>query len=187
MDKKIGLNNEQGFSYIDVIMAIMITSIGVLAMTGALTTNLIRAHGMTSQVKAKQVASSTLESVFAARDIARSGGLEGWDAIGNVGSNPVLGVPKGVFLVGWNPVREKNGPDGVAGTADDACSATATCPGAIGLNPVLPGVERRIVITDMNDATFATIRKRNVEITVRFKVSNLVFEEKTTSIVADYR
>jgi Tfp pilus assembly protein PilV len=179
---------QRGFSYFDVIIAILVTSIGILAMTGALTTNLIRAHGMTNQVLAKQMANSTLESVFAARDIAKTGALEGWDAVGNVGSNLVDGVPKGIFLTGWRPVREKTGTDGVFGTADDACAAGSACPGETVSNSVVSGYERRIVITDISDSTFgSTIRKRRVDVTIRYTVSGLVFQETLSSNIADYR
>jgi Tfp pilus assembly protein PilV len=181
-------NGQCGFSYFDVIIAILVTSIGILAMTGALTANLIRAHGMTNQVFAKQMANSTIESVFAARDIAKTGALEGWDAVGNVGSNPVDGIPKGIFVTGWTPVREKTGTDGVFGTADDACAAGSTCPGATTTNPVVSGYERQIVITDISDSTFGTIiRKRRVDVIIRYNVSGLIFQETLSSNIADYR
>jgi Tfp pilus assembly protein PilV len=187
-NKQTRKNEQGGFSYIDVIIAILVTSIGILAMTGALTANLIRAHGMTNQVMAKQMATSTLESVFAARDIAKTGALEGWDAVGNVGSNIVDGTPKGIFATDWTPIREKTGPDGVFGTADDACASGSTCPGASTTNQIIQGYERRIVITDIPDTTFGTtIRKRRVEVTIRYKVSGLVFEESLASNIADYR
>jgi Tfp pilus assembly protein PilV len=183
---------EQGFSYVDVIIAIMICSIGILAMTAALTSNLIRAYGMTTQIAAKQVATSTLESVFSAREVQKpdsvGGFLEGWDSVGNVGTNPVDSVPQGVFLTGWNPVREKNGSDGVAGTIDDACAAANTdCPGQTTPNPIVKGLERRIVITDEADPTFTTIRKRKVAITVRYRISNFLREETITSLITDYQ
>jgi Tfp pilus assembly protein PilV len=192
LNAKSDRKGEQGFSYIDVIIAIMICSIGILAMTSALTSNLIRAYGMTNQIAAKQVAISTLESVFSAREVEKpdseGGTLEGWNSVGNVGTNPVDGVPQGVFVAGWNPVREKNGPDGVAGTEDDACAAANTdCPGETVTNPVVKGIERRIVITDLPDATFNTIRKRKVAITVRYKISNFMREESTTSLITDYQ
>jgi Tfp pilus assembly protein PilV len=181
-------SGQDGFSYFDVIIAILVTSVGILAMTGALTANLIRAHGMTNQVFAKQMANSTLESVFAARDIAKTGALDGWDAVGNVGSNPVDGVPKGIFVAGWTPIRERTGTDGVFGTADDACAAGSTCPGETTTNNAVSGYERQIVITDISDASLGTaIRKRRVEVSIRYRVSGLVFQETLSSNIADYR
>lgn len=195
MNKKNRNNGEEGFSLFDVIIAIMICSIGILAMTGALTANLIRANGMTKQIIAKQIAGSTLESVFSAREVRNTnvglgGSLEGWNVVGNVGSNPdVNGVAQGVFLTGWRPVRENNGRDGVAGTADDACAAAIPlCPGETAANPVISGgIERQIVITDINDPLISGIHKRRIDIFVRHKVSNLTFNETISSLIADYQ
>jgi Tfp pilus assembly protein PilV len=184
IEKKI--NGEEGFSYIDVMIAVVICMIGVLAMTGALVTNLIRSHSMENQAVAKQLATSALESVFSARDIARVGGLEGWDSVGNVGSNVVAGVPRGVFMTGWRPVRVKSGADGVTGTVDDACNAPANCLGNAN-NPILQKFERQITVTDINDTNFSSIKKRRITIEVRYKLQNIYVQEAISSIIADYR
>lgn len=125
--QKFGKIYEAGFSYIDAIIAIVILMVGILGATGALTANLLRSYESEKQIIAKQLALSTIESIFSARDISRKGSIEGWDSIGNVGQNVVNGVSKGVFLTDWRPVREDIGSDGVAGTADDACDAGASC------------------------------------------------------------
>lgn len=109
--------NQDGFSYIEVMIALVILLIGVLGMTSALSANLIRSYASEKQIVAKQAAVSTLESIISARDIRRSGSISGWDTIGNVGTNPVDGVNQGIFLTGFSPIREDLGWDGVAGTA----------------------------------------------------------------------
>jgi Tfp pilus assembly protein PilV len=184
--KVIKKNSESGFSYIDVMIAIVICMTGVLAMTGALTANLIRSHNMGNQAAAKQLATSALESIFSARDIARAGGLEGWDSVGNVGSNVVDGTPRGIFMTDWRPVRTNGGADGVIGTADDACSGTGDCAGNAN-NPVQLKFERKITITDINNSAFTRIRKRRIDVEVRYKLQNTYYQETLSSIVADYR
>lgn len=187
MNRKVKkTKSENGFTYIDVMIAIVICMVGVLAMTGALTANLVRSHNMGNQAVSKQLATSTLESIFSARDIARAGGLEGWDSVGNVGSNIVDGTPKGIFLTGWRPVRTNGGADGVIGTADDACDAPGDCAGNTN-NPIQPKYERKITITDISNASFSRIRKRRVDVEVRYKLQSTYFQEKLSSIIADYR
>jgi type II secretory pathway pseudopilin PulG len=187
MNRKVNkITGESGFTYIDVMIAIVICMVGVLAMTGALTANLIRSHNMGDQATAKQLATSTLESIFSARDIARVGGLEGWDSIGNVGNNVVNEVPRGIFVNDWRPVRANGGADGVIGTADDACTGSGTCSGNAN-NPIQIKFERRIVITDIDVAAFTRIRKRRIDVEVRYKLRNTYFQEKLSTIIADYR
>ena len=85
---KIDFSNEDGFSYIDVMIAIVIMLVGILALTSALTANLIRSYETDKRIIAKQIALSTIESIISARDIQRPGTIEGWDSVGNIGSNP---------------------------------------------------------------------------------------------------
>jgi type II secretory pathway pseudopilin PulG len=194
MNRKVNKrNNESGFTYIDVMIAVVICMVGVLAMTGALTANLIRSHNMGNQAVAKQLATSALESIFAARDIARADAVEswsavgeGWDLVGNVGSNIIDGTPKGIFMTGWRPVRNNGGADGVIGTIDDACDGPGDCAGNTS-NPIQPRYERKITITDINSSDFTRIRKRRIDVEVRYKLQNTYFQEKLSSIVADYR
>jgi type II secretory pathway pseudopilin PulG len=187
MNRKVNKkNSESGFSYIDVMIAIVICMVGVLAMTGALTANLVRSHNMGNQTAAKQLAASALESIFSARDIAVTGGLEGWDSVGNVGSNIVDGIPKGIFMTGWRPVRTNGGADGVIGTIDDSCNAPGNCAGNAN-NPVQLKFERKITITDIDNPDFTRIRKRRIDVEVRYKLQNAYYQEKLSSIVADYR
>lgn len=187
-------SNERGFSYIDVMIALVILMVGILASTAALTANLVRSYETEKQVIAKQVALSTIESIFSARDIARVGAVSGWSSIGNVGSNPdSSGTPQGVFLTDFRPIREDLGWDGVAGTVDDACTAGGVCQ-VIGrpdnTSPVITGFERRIVITDLQDSERPSpphpISRRRIDITVRYFVNQLVREQTVSTIITNY-
>ena len=80
--------NEKGFSYIDVMIAIVIMMVGVLALVGALTANLMRSFEAERRIVAKQMALSTIESIMAAKEIERPGILDGWESIKNVVTSP---------------------------------------------------------------------------------------------------
>lgn len=185
---------ERGFSYIDVLVAIVILMVGILASAGALTANLVRSFETEKQVIAKQIALSTIESIFSARDIARTGAVKGWSSVGNVGTNPdVNGVPQGIFLSGWTPVREDLGWDGVAGTADDACPAGNPCQVAgrpDNTSAVIPGFERKIVITDLQDPERPSpphaITRRRIDVTVRYYINQLPRQQTISTIIANY-
>lgn len=188
-------SNERGFSYIDVMIALVILMVGILASVAALTANLVRSFETEKQAIAKQIALSTIESIFSAREIARPGSVAGWGAVGNVGTNPDSnGNMQGVFLIGFRPVREDMGWDGVAGTADDGCDAGSPC--QVGSDPantseVVGGYDRRIVITDLQDSERPTpphpISRRRVDVTVRYYVNRLQREQTVSTIITDYK
>lgn len=185
--------SERGFSYIDVMIAIVILMVGILSMISALTANLIRLSETEKRIVAKQIALSTIESIISAKQISRPGVIEGWDAVGSVGTNPVEGVPKGIFLTGWRPIRSEMGWDGVAGTIDDACSGAGACAVSgrpTNNSPVMPNFEREIVITDVPDPERPTppygISRRKIEVKIRFFVNQAVRQETVSTIVANY-
>ncbi len=192
--KKAFVKEEKGFSYLDVIIALVILMIGVVAAAGALTANLIRAFESEKQAVAKQLALSAIESIFASRDLGRktNAGLSNWAAVGNVGSNPVNGVPQGIFLTGWTPIREDLGADGIAGTADDACPAPNPCTVGTYTNtsPILQEYERRIVITDVQDPERPSppyeIAIRRIDVTVRYRINQLQREQTVSTLITNY-
>ncbi|MEP6902541.1 MAG: hypothetical protein ABJA66_12370 [Actinomycetota bacterium] len=186
--------SERGFSYIDVMIALVILMVGILASAAALTANLVRSYETEKQVIAKQAALSTIESIFSARDISRTGAVSGWDSVGNVGSNPDAGGnAQGIFLTGFCPIREDMGWDGVAGTSDDACPAGGACQVAgrpDNTSNVTRGFERRVVITDLQDPDRPTppqpISRRRIDVTVRYNVNQLQREQTVSTIITNY-
>jgi type II secretory pathway pseudopilin PulG len=183
--------NEKGFSYVDTLVGLMILLVGVLALAAAVTTSVIRSRESEQQLIAKQLANSTLESIFSARDI-RLNGEEGWSSIGNVGSNPVNGANMGMFVVGQTPIRENAGNDGIIGTADDACLGTAPCcvTGVCNTSTVLKGFQRQITITDINDAERPSppwpIMMRRVDIVITYQAGNAMRQEKVSTVITSY-
>lgn len=179
------IKQQNGFSYIDVMIAMLIFLIGILAMGGALMSNRMRAQIIEKQVVAKQLALSSLESIMAAKELKPADEISGWDTIGNVGSNPVNNINRGIFETGYRPVRQGNGADGIIGTADDACTGTGAC----GSNntPIINGYDRKIEITDIASTDYSTVRQRNLKVTVRYQVNGRLMEESLKTIVTDYR
>ncbi len=186
-------SNENGFSYIEIMIALVVLMVGVLQMASALSANLLRSYETEKRIIAKQIALSTIESIISARSIARPGAIEGWDSVGNVGTNPVNGTFKGVFLNGWCPIREDLGWDGVAGTADDACPDGSICD-VSGHPPntsaVVTGYERQIIITDIADAERPTppnpISRRRIDVKIRYFYNTLAREEIVSTIITNY-
>jgi type II secretory pathway pseudopilin PulG len=170
--------NQEGFSYIDVLIAITILMIGLLALVAAVTASVVQTRAGEQNLLAKQYAASTLEAIFSSRDI----GDLGWDSVGNVGTNPVNGVPQGKFVVGRQSIYPDDGPDNIAGTADD----TGT--------PV-KGFDRQIVITDICDPDRPSancspsgsygVMIRKVEVTIYYQVTGGWRSEKTTTIISN--
>jgi type II secretory pathway pseudopilin PulG len=187
-------SKQEGFSYIDVMIALVILMIGILASAAALTANLVRSYETEKQVISKQIALSTIESIFSARDIARPGAVAGWDSIGNVGANPDgTGTPQGVFLNDFCPIRQDLGWDGVAGTVDDACAGGGACQVAgrpDNTSEVTAGFMRRVVITDLQDSERPSpphaISRRRVDVTVRYFVNQLQREQTISTIITNY-
>ncbi|HCA56423.1 MAG TPA: hypothetical protein DEP46_00415 [Blastocatellia bacterium] len=182
-------SSEKGFSYIDVMIAIVILMVGILAMLSALTANLARAMESEKRVVAKQIALSTIESIISAKEIRRAGVFEGWESIRNTDALPAGGV----FLAGTTPIREELGWDGVAGTADDACPASGPC--AVTGRPtnnsrVIDGFSRQIVITDVEDPERPSptypITRRRIDVHVDYFVNQATRRETVSTILTRY-
>lgn len=181
---------QKGFSYIDVMIAIFILMVGILAMVSAITANLARTYETEKRMIAKQVALSTLESIISAKEIYRAGVVDGWDAIGNIGSNPVNGVPKGIFLTGFCPIREDAGFDGVVGTKDDACTNDGACTvpnRPINDSPEMRGYMREIIIENLVDTERPNaISRRRITVNINYQVNQAIRNLNVSTIVTNY-
>ncbi len=175
--------SEAGFSYIDVMIAIVILMVGILALLAAITGAVVQSKGQETQLDAKQIATSTLESIMSVKETDPT--RLGWNAVGNDTANidPATGNPQGVFLTGVQQVTTGAGLDEVIGTADDDGDA-------------VPGFQRRIVITDECDVdrpspncpipgTFP-VRMRSVQVTITYFVGRLPRQEVLTTVLTDY-
>jgi hypothetical protein len=186
-------NTEGGFSYIDVMIALVIMLIGVLAMVGALSANLVRSLESEKRTMAKQLALSTIESIISAKDLQRPGVVDGWDSLQNVQSGLPTGQINGIFLTGYCPVRTEVGWDGVAGTIDDACANSGPCvvTGRPNNNsPLMNGFMREIVITDVDDPERPhppnPITRRRIDVNIKYFVNQATRTESTSTIITNY-
>lgn len=182
MVKRMKKTNQKGFSYIEVMCAIVILMIGILAQLSAISFSMLRQREAEQQGVAKQIASSTLESIFAARDLGNADGINNFAALNTKDVSSA-----GIFVAGWNPIRTDAGKDGILGTADDTCGNNASCTVGSYTNssPFVEGFERKIVITDIAETGVTVAKKRRVEVTVRFFVGQLRREQSTATIIAD--
>ena len=174
---------ENGFSYIEVLIALVILLVGILALLSSMAAAVLTSHGQGIQLEALQIATTTVESIMSVK--ATDPERLGWDAVGNVGANidPETGDPQGIFVVGRTPVLSSSGPDEVFGTADDEGAA-------------IPGYERTIVITDICDPDRpsyncptpgpARVRFRQVEVTIFYTVGQSARQERITTVLSDY-
>ncbi len=186
-------SKQSGFSYIDVMIAIVIMMVGVLAMAGALSANLVRSMESEKRIMAKQLALSTIESIMSAKDIERPGVVDGWDSLRNVMTSVPAGEINGIFVTGFNPVRLDEGWDGVAGTADDACSGSGAC--SVSGRPsntsaIVSGFQRQIVITDVADSERPSppnpITRRRIDVTIKYFVNQATRTETASTIITNY-
>jgi hypothetical protein len=172
---------ETGFSYVDVMIAVTVLMVGVMAMLSAITSGMVMTTTSQNQLTAKQYAVSTIEAIFSARDLEALG----FDAVGNVGD---ASIPGGVFLSGVVPFYSTSGPDGVVGTGDDSAGPD----GVVGNGddtPPIDGFSRQIIITNIPDPDRpgAAISLRQIDVTVSYKLGNVQNTETMTSYVANYR
>ena len=174
--------SQEGFTYIEVMCAMVVLLVGILAQLSAICFSVLRQNEAEKQNMARQIASSTLESIFAARDLAQPNGISSWNTINNDSVNK-----NGIFVTGWYPVRRSAGADGIQGTKDDACAADTTCQsgGYTNNSEIIPGYERQIIITDIQETGNAVVKKRQLEIKIRYFVGQAQREQSFTTIISD--
>jgi len=115
--------DQSGFSLIEVMVSMVVLTIGLLALLSALTVTMAATQTSQEDLVARQVASEAMESIFTARNTSQLP----FSSIANT-----TAVPPGIFLSGALPLLCA-GPDGILDTADDAPCLTASgavCPNA---------------------------------------------------------
>lgn len=175
---------EKGFSLIETIIALIILLIGILACLQAISFGMLYVQEVEKRGMAKEIARSTMETIFSIRDLQafdpQAGTTYNWNTIQvSNGSNG------GIFYDSWRPVRENPGNDGIFGTADDSCAANISCVVGTYTNSsaVMPGYERKIEIFDITEN--GVVRKRRIDVRVRYFVGRLLRESVESTIVAN--
>jgi hypothetical protein len=154
---------DHGFTLIEVAIAMMLTTVGVLALAGAIAGGAKQITASQDQLIAGQRAAEAAESVFKARDTR----VLTWAQIRNV--HGAGGADGGVFLDGPQQVKDP-GADGLCNTVDDGAVVTVATPGPDGLlgtadDLIVPlvGFTREIEIRDIN----ANLRQLRVIVTYK--------------------
>jgi prepilin-type N-terminal cleavage/methylation domain-containing protein len=124
------LRSQRGFTLIEVMIAIVIMSVGMLAVLASFATAISATASAQEDLIARHKALDAMESIYTARNSQQLP----FTSINNVAAG-------GIFLPGALPLLCA-GADGIVGTADDApCTAPdtgAACPGGVECL-VLPG------------------------------------------------
>ncbi len=116
-DKHNHRNGEAGFSLLEVAISGVILMVGLIAMLGVFTLALSTTQGVQLDQIAKQKAMDAMESIYTARATQQIT----FSQIANTGSG-------GIFTTGLVNGILTDGPDGLAGTADDGTTPQGTCP-----------------------------------------------------------
>lgn len=146
---KRGQSNDGGFTLFEMVVAMLVLSVGLLGVASAISYALMASNRGRGVTNAKMLVVSALEQM----ETLRNTGQLTFQEISN---SQVSGSAFRGFPSDFRDVSTVPGPDGVFGTADDL----STAPGPDGnygttddvrdMTRARPGVYRQIVITDLN-------------------------------------
>jgi prepilin-type N-terminal cleavage/methylation domain-containing protein len=163
--KNNSLKNENGFTLLETVIAILIITIGLIGTAGAITYALEYSTISKNATNAKQVTTSMIEQLESLRNTRRLN----FRQIANVGSvdnTDAVNVFAGLSA-GFKEVSDKPGADGVFGTDDDLVSAGAdgiygTPDDFVDNTSIRNGYTREVTVTELSN----TVKK--VEVKVRY-------------------
>lgn len=183
-------NKESGFTLVEVIIAILIMTIGIFSLLSAISFAVMRERESEQRNTARQLTNAALESIFATRDLQQNDPtlgittvLDNWNAV----ANNSMATPQGIFLTGYNPIRQDAGRDGIEGTADDACTAGTNCAvgGYTNSSLEIKGYEREIIITNIFESGSTTVsNRRKVVVNVKYYAGKVLRVETVSTIVS---
>lgn len=136
-----GHSGQRGFSLVEVLFAVVILMVGLLAMVGVFGMAVATTQTVQEDQIAKHKAQELLENIFTARDTQQ------------IAFTQIANTPGGIFVQGFNNLLD-TGPDGLAGTGDDIPfnPALTGCPASINPNGVecirLPGPDGTLGTAD---------------------------------------
>jgi hypothetical protein len=171
--------SDGGFSLIEVLLACVLITIGLLALAAAIDMGFAMVMTAQEDTIAREKSREALESVLTGRNTANITFAQ----IDNVGTG------SGIFLSGFQPLYQA-GADGIIGTADDAAAGleTITLPGPDGILGTADDVvqplgnyQRQIAITDLT----ATLKQ--ITVTIQYTTpNNLTRSVVTVCYVSPY-
>lgn len=187
--------NESGFTLIEVMISMVIVTIGLLASLAALAVTMAANQTSQEDMIARQVASEAMESIFNARNSSQLA----FSAINNTS------VAGGIFVLNAQPLLCA-GPDGIIGTADDAAcleASGAECPsggvecldepGPDGLMGggndriiSLSNFTRKIAITPLSTGTPPTVIPTLVQVTITINYTVPDYAHNKSYVLVEY-
>jgi len=177
---------EQGFSLIESLVAMMILTTGLMSLAGVLAIGLQRASTSAPSLIAREKAREAVESVHTARDT----GALSWNTIQN--DSTTGGMFKSIFTPLQLP-----GPDGLVNTSDDIANSVEEMrtPGKNGIlgdsddvKTPLTNFERKILITSLNKDGTSIVNPnlRKIVVTVKFTVDGHTREYVLTTFISNF-
>jgi prepilin-type N-terminal cleavage/methylation domain-containing protein len=173
---------EEGFSLVEVLVAMGILAVSLLSLAGVFTMALARSTSASSDIIAKEQATQAIEAIFAARD---SGRLQ-WAQLQNDTTSP------GVFKTGFQNLVN-TGADRIPNTADDGDDTTIMTirkpgpDGNLGNSDdqivSLKNFQRQVTITN---STTSADTLRQITVTIQYTVSGVTRSFRMTSYISSY-
>ena len=158
-DFQVRKHAERGFSLIEVMMSMVILTVGLLSLASVVGLAMSATQTSQQDMIAKQLANEAYESIITARNSSQIT----WDDIQNVGSAncPLSGAPScGIFQTGTNAIylpATAGVYAGIVGTSAHGAAQTLREPGPNGTygnadDVILPltNFQRSILITELN-------------------------------------
>jgi prepilin-type N-terminal cleavage/methylation domain-containing protein len=166
-----GAGDERGFSLIELMVAMLVLTAGMLPLVAVFAASVQRMSAATPMLIAREKAREAIESVHAARDTGKAS----WITIQNEGDDD----ENGIFLDGEHAIMEP-GPDGIVNTGDDDDE-----------NPIFPRelFSREIQINPLMIDGSATVENPNLRelvVIVRYRVNNAWFEYRVVTYISAY-
>lgn len=179
------VDSAEGFSLIEVMVAMLVLTVGVLSLVGMMTLGLQAVSSSSVTLIAREKAREAVESVHSARDT----GELAWTRVQNVADG-------GNFLSGMQDIRTP-GPDGLVNTADDAGIEELRGPGPDGLLNTADDTltqlgplafQREIAIAPVNLDGSSTVNPnlRQITVRVRYRVLGVWRTYTVTTFVSAY-
>jgi prepilin-type N-terminal cleavage/methylation domain-containing protein len=155
-------NSEGGFSLIEMVVAMMILTVGLLGMASAIGYALLATNRGRGITNSKMLVVSMLEQMETLRD---TGQLH----FNEISNSQVLGSTFTGFPDTFQPVSTAPGPDGVFGTADDLRNAGPdgvynTSDDFTDNSLARPGVTRKVIITTFQNNDYL----KKITVTLRY-------------------
>lgn len=187
---KTGRAGEVGFTLLEVLISMVVLTIGLCGLLAAITYAMAATQTTQSDLIAKTVANEAMESIFTARDTSQAQ----WTDIQNVNAGGIFLDPTSVQKI------YTAGTDGIVGTADDYTTGTPetmVLPGKDGIlgtsddtSITLSNFSRTVAINPVKDSSGNVISDlRNIVITVSYTVPRLSTAKTyvLTGYISQYR